>query len=140
MTATIEIKGLQKSFGKFQALKNVTFTANSGEVVGFIGPNGAGKSTTIRILLGMIQKDGGSAKIFGQDVWDEAFDIHKRLSYVPGDVALWGNLTGGEIIDLLMKLHGSQNNTKRDELIQRFELDPRKKLKAIRKGIAKKSL
>lgn len=134
MSKIIEIKNLQKSFGKVQALKDVTFAVKPGEVVGFIGPNGAGKSTTIRILLGIIRRNGGSAKIFGRDVWRDSFEIHKRVSYVPGEVALWGNLTGGEIIDLFMKLHGGGNEEKRDYLIDRFELDPGKKAKGYSKG------
>lgn len=134
MSKVVEIKNLQKSFGNVQALKDVTFNVQAGEVVGFIGPNGAGKSTTIRILLGIIKRDGGSAEIFGKDVWKDSFEIHKRISYVPGDVALWGNLTGGEIIDLFMKLHGSGDQKKREYLIERFELDPRKKAKGYSKG------
>src|SRR5699024_9334010 len=117
-----------------QALSDVTFTVAKGEVVGFIGPNGAGKSTTIRILLGIIQRDAGEATIFGRDVWQESLEIHKRISYVPGDVALWGNLTGGEIIDLFIKLHGGGNEEKRNDLIERFELDPKKKAKTYSKG------
>jgi ABC-2 type transport system ATP-binding protein len=134
MEKVIELKGLQKRFGKFQALHNVSFSVHAGEVVGFIGPNGAGKSTTIRILLGIIKRDAGIARIFGKDVWKESFDIHKRISYVPGDVSLWGNLTGGEIIDLFLKLHGGGSQQKRDSLIQRFELDPKKKAKTYSKG------
>jgi len=134
MDQIVKVQGLQKSFGKFLALEDVTFTVEKGEVVGFIGPNGAGKSTTIRILLGMIRRTGGFATIFGKDVWEESIDIHKRISYVPGDVALWGNLTGGEIIDLFMKLHGSGNKQKRKELINKFELDPKKKAKTYSKG------
>lgn len=134
MQTIVEIQNLKKSFGKVEALKDVSFSVKNGEVVGFIGPNGAGKSTTIRILLGIIKKDGGSAKIFGRDVWKDSFEIHKRLCYVPGEVALWGNLTGGEIIDLFMKLHGSGDMKKRDYLIERFELDPRKKAKSYSKG------
>lgn len=134
MEKVIELNGLQKKFGKFQALKDVTFSVNAGEVVGFIGPNGAGKSSTIRILLGMIKRDAGHAEIFGKDVWKESYEIHKRISFVPGDVSLWGNLTGGEIIDLFLKLHGNGNKKKRDELIKRFELDPKKKAKTYSKG------
>src|SRR5690625_2259644 len=107
MAEIVKVQGLQKKFGRFQALSEVTFTVNTGEVVGFIGPNGAGKSTTIRILLGILNRDGGHATIFGMDVWKDSFDIHKSISYVPGDVSLWGNLTGGEIIDLFMKLQCS---------------------------------
>lgn len=134
MTEIITIQGLQKKFGKSQALSDVTFTVNAGEVVGFIGPNGAGKSTTIRILLGIIQRDAGHAKIFGKDVWKDSLEIHQRISYVPGDVTLWGSLTGGEIIDLFLKLHGGGDKKKRDYLIKRFELDPKKKAKGYSKG------
>ncbi|GGP08476.1 ABC transporter ATP-binding protein [Oceanobacillus neutriphilus] len=134
MTEIVKIKELQKKFGKFQALSDVTFTVGAGEVVGFIGPNGAGKSTTIRALLGIIKRDAGKAEIFGRDVWKDSLEIHKRISYVPGDVALWGSLTGGEIIDLFMKLHGGGDKQKRDYLIKRFELDPKKKAKGYSKG------
>ncbi|HPR81753.1 MAG TPA: ABC transporter ATP-binding protein [Enterococcus sp.] len=134
MIEVVKVKNVQKKFGKFQALSDVTFTVDAGEVVGFIGPNGAGKSTTIRILLGIINRQAGEAQIFGKDVWKDSLDIHKRISYVPGDVALWGSLTGGEIIDLFMKLHGGGDQQKRDELIQRFELDPKKKAKSYSKG------
>lgn len=134
MSEVVKVKHLQKKFGKFEALKDVSFSVNAGEVVGFIGPNGAGKSTTIKTLLGIIRKDGGQAEIFGKDVFKESLVIHERLSYVPGDVALWGSLTGGEIIDLFMKLHGNGNKEKRDELIKRFELDSKKKAKNYSKG------
>jgi ABC-2 type transport system ATP-binding protein len=134
MEEIVKIQGLQKSFGKFQALRDVTMSVNAGEVVGFIGPNGAGKSTTIRTLLGIIKRDAGDVTIFGKDVWTDSFEIHKRISYVPGDVALWGNLTGGEIIDLFLKLHGGGDKEKRDYLIKRFELDPKKKAKGYSKG------
>ncbi|WP_040984133.1 ABC transporter ATP-binding protein [Oceanobacillus jeddahense] len=134
MTNIVKLQGLQKKFGKFQALSDVNFTVEAGEVVGFIGPNGAGKSTTIRALLGIIKRDAGQAEIFGKDVWKESLEIHKRISYVPGDVALWGSLTGGEIIDLFMKLHGGGDKQKRDYLIKRFELDPKKKAKGYSKG------
>lgn len=134
MKEIVKIKGLQKKFGKFKALHDVTFSVNPGEVVGFIGPNGAGKSTTIRTLLGIINRDAGDVKIFGKDVWKDSLEIHKRVSYVPGDVALWGGLTGGEIIDLFIKLHGGGDKEKRDYLIKRFELDPKKKSKSYSKG------
>lgn len=134
MENIVEIQGLQKKFGKFQALHDVTFEVNAGEVVGFIGPNGAGKSTTIRTLLGIINRDAGNVKIFGKDVWKDSLEIHKRVSYVPGDVALWGSLTGGEIIDLFIKLHGGGDKAKRDYLMERFELDPKKKAKSYSKG------
>lgn len=134
MTKIVKLQGLQKKFGKFQALRDVTFSVEAGEVVGFIGPNGAGKSTTIRALLGIIKRDAGQAEILGKDVWKESLEIHKRISYVPGDVALWGSLTGGEIIDLFIKLHGGGDKKKRDDLIKRFELDPKKKAKGYSKG------
>ena len=113
----IEVNNLHKTFGDVEALKEVSFNVQPGEVAGFIGPNGAGKSTTIRILLGLIKRTGGSAQIFGKDVWSERLEIHKRISYVPGDIALWNNLSGGEIIDIFMKLHGKGNKKRRDYLI-----------------------
>lgn len=134
MAEIVKIQGLQKKFGKFQALHDVTFEVDAGEVVGFIGPNGSGKSTTIRTLLGIINRDAGNVKIFGKDVWKDSLEIHKRVSYVPGDVALWGSLTGGEIIDLFIKLHGGGDKVKRDYLMKRFELDPKKKAKGYSKG------
>jgi len=130
----ITINGLSKQYNKKYAIENVSLQVAEGEIFGFIGPNGAGKSTTIRILLGIINRQAGEAQIFGKDVWKDSLDIHKRISYVPGDVALWGSLTGGEIIDLFMKLHGGGDQQKRDELIQRFELDPKKKAKSYSKG------
>ena len=120
----LKITHLQKKFGKFQALKDIDFEINAGEVFGFIGPNGAGKSTTIRILLGILKASAGQATIFGQDVWQDSVAIHKRIAYVPGDVYLWPNLSGGEIIDLFLKLNGGQHTAKTDALIKRFELDP----------------
>lgn len=130
----LEVKQLQKKFGKFEALKNVTFQVKKGEVFGFIGPNGAGKSTTIRTLLGVLRASDGSATIFGQDVWQDSVAIHRRLAYVPGDVYLWPNLTGGEIIDLFLKLNGQKHNTITDDLIKRFEFDPSKKARTYSKG------
>lgn len=134
MSEILKVEGIKKTYGKFEALKDVSFTANSGEVIGFIGPNGAGKSTLIRILLGIIKRDKGNAEIFGKDVWSDSIDIHKRISYVPGDVNLWGGLTGGEIIDLFIKLHGGGSQSKKDDLIKRFEFDPKKKAKSYSKG------
>ncbi|NBG88823.1 ABC transporter ATP-binding protein [Isachenkonia alkalipeptolytica] len=134
MTEIARVEGLKKAFGRIQALQDVSFMVKAGEVVGFIGPNGAGKSTTVRILLGIIKADAGEVKIFGKDAWKDSFEIHKRISYVPGEVALWGGLTGGEIIDLFIKLHGGGDQEKRDYLIERFELDPKKKAKSYSKG------
>lgn len=130
----VSLNKVEKRFGKFQALKDVTFDVNKGEVVGFIGPNGSGKSTTIRILLGMLKKSGGEATIFGKDVWKEDTAIHKDISYVPGDVFLWPNLTGGEIIDLLLRLNGQQRTQKTEALIEKFQLDPKKKARTYSKG------
>ncbi|KRK39454.1 ABC transporter ATP-binding protein [Loigolactobacillus bifermentans] len=132
--AVVTINHLQKKFGKFQALKDVTLTVNAGEVFGFIGPNGAGKSTTIRTLLGILKKSGGEATIFGQDVWTDAVAIHKRLAYVPGDVYLWPNLSGGEVIDLFLKLNGQKHSPRTDELITKFKLDVTKKCRTYSKG------
>ncbi|WP_125705014.1 ABC transporter ATP-binding protein [Lacticaseibacillus daqingensis] len=130
----VVIEHLQKHFGKFQALKDITMTVNAGEVFGFIGPNGAGKSTTIRTLLGILKKSGGSATIFGQDVWHEAVAIHKRLAYVPGDVTLWPNLSGGEAIDLFLRLNDQAHSPRTDALIAKFDLDVRKKARTYSKG------
>lgn len=130
----LEITNLTKKFGSFTALKNVNLDVEKGEVIGFIGPNGAGKSTTIRVLLGILKATSGEAKIFSQDVWKEAVDIHKRIAYVPGDVNLWPNLTGGEVIDLFVKLRGTNNKSRRAELIKKFDLDPTKKCRTYSKG------
>ncbi|WAA10996.1 ABC transporter ATP-binding protein [Fervidibacillus albus] len=130
----IEVRGVTKKFGNFTALNNIDLSVGGGEIYGFIGPNGAGKSTTIRILLGMLKATSGEATIFGKDVWKEAVEIHKRIAYVPGDVNLWPNLTGGEVIDVLMKLRGNGDAKKRDELLERFNLDPTKKCRAYSKG------
>ncbi|MDV2686030.1 ABC transporter ATP-binding protein [Alkalihalophilus lindianensis] len=130
----LETKNLSKKFGKFTALNGVHLEVNKGEVYGFIGPNGAGKSTTIRILLGILKATSGEATIFGKDAWKDAVEIHKRLAYVPGDVNLWPNLTGGEVIDLFMKLRGGTHKGRRDELIDTFKLDPTKKCRTYSKG------
>lgn len=132
--AILHIDHLQKRFGKFQALKNVTFDVYPGEVFGFIGPNGAGKSTTIRTLLGILRASGGTATLFGKDVYKDSVSIHKKLAYVPGDVYLWPNLTGGEIIDLFLKLGNTKHSAKTDEMIKRFQLDTTKKARTYSKG------
>lgn len=134
MDKLVEVKGLQKNFGQFQALKDVFFEVNAGEVLGYIGPNGAGKSTTIRILLGIIRATQGKVQIFGKDVWQDSIEIHKKIAYVPGDVYLWPNLSGGETIDLFLKLHGAINQEKRDQLIKKFDLNPKKKVRSYSKG------
>lgn len=134
MMNVIETRKLTKSYGKYEALRGVDLTVKQGEVYGFIGPNGAGKSTTIRILLGMLRKDAGEAKLLGGDPWQDAVALHQRLVYIPGDVTLWPNLTGGEVIDFLGRLHGKINSSRRKELLGRFQLDPKKKCRSYSKG------
>lgn len=130
----IEMKQVTKVFGKNHALDGLDLTVKTGEVFGFIGPNGSGKSTAIRALLGMLRTTNGTATIFGKDVWRDAVEIHRRVAYVPGDVNLWPQLTGGEVIDLFASLQGKVNEQKREELLVRFQLDPTKKCRAYSKG------
>ncbi|MGF7145636.1 ABC-2 type transport system ATP-binding protein [Anaerotaenia torta] len=132
--AIVTIDNLTKRFGRFTALDNVNFSLDRGEVHGFIGPNGAGKTTTIRVLLGIYQASQGNVTIFDKDVWRDAVELHKRIAYVPGDVSLWPNLTGGEVIDLLVRLRKSGGKSRREELIERFDLDPTKKCRTYSKG------
>ncbi|MDA1359174.1 ABC transporter ATP-binding protein [Glycomyces luteolus] len=134
MNAVIRTEGLVKRFGHVTALDRLDLEVSQGETHGFLGPNGAGKSTTIRVLLGMLRSDEGRAELFGADPWKDAATLHKRLAYVPGDVALWPGLTGGETIDLLGRLRGGIDKAKRDELLERFDLDPRKKGRSYSKG------
>jgi ABC-2 type transport system ATP-binding protein len=136
-TSVISVHGLVKKFGKFRALDGLDLEVRQGEVHGFLGPNGAGKSTTIRSLLGLLGNDGGSATVFGLDPWADAVAIHRRLAYVPGDVALWPNLSGGETIDLLIRMRGANpagSGSRREEMLQRFRLDPTKRGRAYSKG------
>jgi ABC-2 type transport system ATP-binding protein len=130
----IEIRALRKSFGRTTALDGLDLAVRSGEVHAFLGPNGAGKTTTIRILLGLLRKDGGQATLLGADPWRDAVALHRRLAYVPGDVTLWPGLTGGEIIDLLGRLRGGLDPKRRQALTERFALDPAKKARAYSKG------
>jgi ABC-2 type transport system ATP-binding protein len=130
----IEIDGLVKDFGTVRALDGLDLEVRAGEVHGFLGPNGSGKSTTIRVLLGLLRPTSGSARLLGGDPWSEAADLHRRLAYVPGDVTLWPNLTGGEVIDLLGRLRGGTDERRRADLIERFELDPTKKGRTYSKG------
>src|SRR6266536_3925652 len=137
MTNAIEVRALRKTFGRTTALDGLDLAVRSGEVHAFLGPNGAGKTTTIRILLGLLRKDGGEASLLGGDPWRDATSLHTRLAYVPGDVTLWPGLTGGEIIDLLGSLRGSRSGLdpkRRQNLIERFALDPAKKARAYSKG------
>lgn len=130
----LNVSNVTKKFGKFTALDKINLQVEKGDVYGFIGPNGAGKTTTIRILLGILKATEGKATIFGKDVWNDAVEIHKRVVYVPGEVNLWPNLTGGEVIDLFVRLRGSNNKSRREELIERFQLDPSKKCRTYSKG------
>lgn len=130
----IEIKNLVKEFGHVKALNGLNLTVHVGEVHGFLGPNGAGKSTTIRVLLGLLRSNSGEVQLLGSDPWRDAVALHKRLAYVPGDVNLWPNLSGGEAIDLLGRLRGGLNDERRAELLQRFDLDPTKKCGTYSKG------
>ncbi|HCS73823.1 MAG TPA: ABC transporter ATP-binding protein [Clostridiales bacterium] len=130
----LNVSNLTKKFGKFTALDGIDLEVNKGEVYGFIGPNGAGKTTTIRVILGILKATQGKATVFGKDAWKDAVEIHKNLAYVPGEVNLWPNLTGGEVIDLFVKLRGSNNVSRREELIERFDLDPSKKCRTYSKG------
>ncbi len=135
MANAIEANGLRKRFGRATALDGLDLTVRDGEVHAFLGPNGAGKTTTIRILLGLLRRDGGEVSLLGGDPWRDATTLHSRLAYVPGDVTLWPGLTGGEIIDLLARLRGGKHDPKRrQELIERFDLDPSKKARAYSKG------
>ncbi len=135
----VEIVDLHKSFGSFSALSGLNLTVRPGDVAGFLGPNGAGKSTTIRVLLGLQRFDSGTARVFGGDVWRDAVALHRRLAYVPGEVSLWRNLTGGEAIDYLTRLHspssrGAAWQARKTELLEHFDLDPTKKTRTYSKG------
>jgi ABC-2 type transport system ATP-binding protein len=134
MAPVIEAVGLTKKFGTTTALDGLDLTVHEGEVHGFLGPNGAGKSTTIRVLLGLLRSDGGTVRLLGRDPWQDATELHRQLAYVPGDVVLWPNLTGGEVIDLLGRLRGGVDEARRAELLEAFELDPTKKGRSYSKG------
>lgn len=133
-TPVISTEGLVKSFGSTRALDGLDLEVGEGEVHGFLGPNGAGKSTTMRVLLGLLRADGGTVRMLGGDPWSDAVELHRRLAYVPGDVELWPNLSGGEAIDLLARLRGRLDRRRRDELCERFRLDPTKKARTYSKG------
>jgi ABC-2 type transport system ATP-binding protein len=132
--AAISISALTKSFGPTRALDGLDLTVAAGEVHGFLGPNGSGKTTTIRVLLGLLRPDSGTVRMLGGDPWRDAVALHGRLAYVPGDVTLWPGITGGEVIDLLGRMRGGLNPRRRDELLDRFDLDPRKKARTYSKG------
>jgi ABC-2 type transport system ATP-binding protein len=134
MTEAIRTDALVKTFGHARALDGLDLTVDTGEVHGFLGPNGAGKTTTLRILLGLQRADAGTASLLGGDPWRDAVSLHRRLAYVPGDVTLWPDLSGGEVIDLLGRLRGGLDKRRRAELLERFDLDPRKKARTYSKG------
>jgi ABC-2 type transport system ATP-binding protein len=134
MTDAISVAGLVKTFGPARALDGLDLDVRTGEVHGFLGPNGAGKSTTIRVLLGLLRADAGTVRLLGGDPWADATELHRRLAYVPGDVTLWPNLSGGEVIDLLGRLRGGLDKKRRADLLERFDLDPRKKGRTYSKG------
>ncbi|MFE6102370.1 ATP-binding cassette domain-containing protein [Streptomyces laurentii] len=134
MTKAISVAGLHKAFGRTKALDGLDLQVETGEVHGFLGPNGSGKSTTIRVLLGLLRADSGTVRLLGKDPWADAVELHRRLAYVPGDVTLWRNLTGGEVIDLYDRLRGPLDPARRAALIERFELDPTKKGRTYSKG------
>ncbi|MEV0730933.1 ABC transporter ATP-binding protein [Polymorphospora sp. NPDC050346] len=135
----IAVSQLVKTYGSTRALDGFDLRVEPGEVHGFLGPNGAGKSTTIRILLGLLRRDSGDVTVLGGDPWRDAVALHRRLAYVPGDVNLWPNLTGGEVIDLLGSLRGGLDHRRRDDLLERFELDPTKKCRTYSKGNRQKT-
>ena len=132
--SAITLAGLVKRFGNFPALDGLDLDVSAGEVHGFLGPNGSGKTTTIRILLGLLRSDAGEAHLLGGDPWRNAVELHQRLAYVPGDVSLWPKLSGGEVIDLLGRLRGDLDSRRRQELLNRFELDPTKRARTYSKG------
>ncbi|MGV9746737.1 ATP-binding cassette domain-containing protein [Rhodococcus zopfii] len=134
MTTALSAVQLVKSFGSTRALDELDLEVRRGEVHGFLGPNGAGKSTTIRILLGLLRADSGRVELLGKDPWRNSVDLHRRLAYVPGEVNLWPNLTGGEAIDLLAGLRGGIDERRRADLLDRFDLDPTKKARTYSKG------
>jgi ABC-2 type transport system ATP-binding protein len=134
MENAISVSGLSKSFGQTRALDGLDLTVARGEVHGFLGPNGSGKTTTIRVLLGLLRADAGTATLLGGDPWRDSVSLHRRLAYVPGDVTLWPNLSGGEVIDLLGRLRGGLDPRRRKALLERFDLDPKKKGRAYSKG------
>jgi ABC-2 type transport system ATP-binding protein len=133
-TSAISTRRLVKDFGSTRALDGLDLSVLTGEVHGFLGPNGAGKTTTMRILLGMLRASRGEVTLLGGDPWRDTSVLHRRLAYVPGEVNLWPNLTGGEVIDLLADLRGGLVPSRRTRLLERFELDPTKQIRAYSKG------
>jgi ABC-2 type transport system ATP-binding protein len=133
-TEAISVAGLSKSFGQTRALDGLDLSVRTGEVHGLLGPNGAGKTTTLRILLGLMRADAGQVRLLGGDPWRDTVALHRRLAYVPGDVTLWPELSGGEVVDLLGRMRGGLDPRRRADLLARFDLDPRKKCRTYSKG------
>jgi ABC-2 type transport system ATP-binding protein len=133
-TPAIRTEGLSKRYHRLDALKNLDLEVAEGEVLGYLGPNGAGKTTTIRLLLGLARPTSGRAEIFGLDSQADAVEAHRRLAYVPGEASLWPSLTGAETLHLLGRVQGRMDDAYRDELVERFKLDPSKKVRAYSKG------
>ena len=139
MTEAIRTEGLVKTFGPTRALDGLDLEVHAGEVHGFLGPNGAGKTTTIRILLGLLRADAGTAQLLGGDPWKDATTLHRRLAYVPGEVNLWPNLSGGEVIDLLGRLRGGLDPKRKADLLERFQLDPARRAAPTPRATARRS-
>jgi ABC-2 type transport system ATP-binding protein len=133
-TLAVDVRGLKKNFGAVHALDGLDLRVATGSVAGFLGPNGSGKSTTIRVLLGLLRADGGTATLLGGDPWRDAVELHRRVAYVAGDVTLWPNLTGGQTIDILSALRGDVDRARIDRFLQLFDLDPTKKARSYSKG------
>ncbi|WP_423494293.1 ABC transporter ATP-binding protein [Microbacterium esteraromaticum] len=139
MDPIIRTRGLTKTYGRVRALDGLDLEIGAGQVHGFLGPNGAGKSTAIRVFLGLARKTGGTVSVFGEDPWTSAARLHRRIAYVPGDVSLWPNLSGGEAIDLLARLRDARTDAadyraQRARLLDVFQLDPHKKGRSYSKG------
>ncbi|MFE2773359.1 ABC transporter ATP-binding protein [Microbacterium resistens] len=139
MNTIIRTRGLTKHYGRVHALDGLDLHVDAGQVHGFLGPNGAGKSTTIRILLGLARRTGGEAEVFGEEPWSAAARLHRRIAYVPGDVSVWPNLSGGEAIDLLARLRGARTThpsyrAQKHRLMDAFQFDPTKKGRSYSKG------
>lgn len=134
MEPIIKTEGLTKRYGSFTALNQLDITVNKGEILGYLGPNGAGKTTTIRLLLGLIKPSEGNATIFGEDASASAAELHRRIAYVPGETSYWPNMTGAETLRFLANIHGSSNDDYQDELIEKFDFNPNKKVRSYSKG------
>ncbi|WP_091968687.1 ABC transporter ATP-binding protein [Propionibacterium cyclohexanicum] len=134
MSTALQLRHVVKTFGPTRALDGLDLSVEHGEIHGFLGPNGAGKSTTLRILLGLLKADSGTVRVLDADPWAEPQRLHRELSYIPGEVSLWPNLTGGQVIDLLTRLHGRPDPARRRVLLERFELDPTKRCRSYSKG------